>query len=140
MAFRRDYGPTSANGLVDFIDRYGAPHADAVDGGLITLPGPQHEAGSLIVGGWFITLAPGDDRTGLLHTTLDQSTPVAEHHSARANDVERYIANLLVASRKLDVVHFIRQGVTIDYREEGRLHDERLALTLAVVRAQKGTQ
>jgi hypothetical protein len=144
MMTRKDFAPTSTTGLAMFIDRYGLPglagaSVNAVDGGLIVVVDPQDQTRSSTIGGWLLSLDDADDRTGLLHTILDQLSPEAECQSTRASEIERYIANVLVASRKLDVVHLIRQGVTIDYREQGRLHDERLERTLAAIRARKGT-
>jgi hypothetical protein len=46
-------------------------------------------------------------------------------HQDRAELIERYLANVLGASRKLDVVHLMRIKGVNDYRKQGRDHDEK---------------
>jgi hypothetical protein len=132
--------PTSTAGLAAFRASFGDHGVGAVDGGLIFLPDPQDHSIDITIGGWWLMLDARDSRTGHLHTMLDETSGDAGRNAARATDVERYIANLLVASRRLDVVHLVRDGGTIDYREAGKRHDQRLADTLAAIRARSGAR
>jgi hypothetical protein len=133
MTQRQTFQPTSATGLADVRARYGEVPADAVDGGLILLVDPNDLRKASEIGGYWLILDAADPRVGFLHSLIDDArNPV---HEDRATGVERYMANVLVATRRLDVVHLVRKEDFIDYRAKGREHDEKLARTLAAIRA-----
>jgi hypothetical protein len=138
MTSGQPFHPTSATGLEEARARDGGIPQDAVDGGLIALADSLDQSLTSAVGTWWLVLASDDQRTGLLYSRLDEMPEAAHLYAGRATVVERYVANLLVAARKLDIVYLLRQKDVIDYREQGRAHDDKLARTLAAIRARKG--
>lgn len=136
MTHSNDFSPSSSTGLADFRRHFGDPSREAVDGGLILFVTPTGPA--KVIGGWWLTLDAEDHRLGALQTRLCEPFAPTTPQDIRAAEVERYMANLLLAARKVDLVRLVRQGSTIDYRAQGKVHDERLDRTLAELRAKGG--
>jgi hypothetical protein len=127
------YQPISAEGLGDVRARYPTVPHEAVDGGVLLLVNPKDQRLADDIGGWWLIIDAADSRVGALHSQLDDANnPV---YLDRAEQVERHLSNVLVASRKLDVVHLVRINYVNDYREKCRQHDEKLERTLAAIRS-----
>jgi hypothetical protein len=89
---------------------------------MVLITGKRNELADDIGVSWLI-LDPQDLRTGWLHSWLARPEDVTQ--SDRAADIERYSANMIVATRRLDFVHLVRLGSAIDYRAQGRALDEK---------------
>lgn len=117
--------PTSAEGFAQARALYRDIPSDAVNGSVMVLITGKRNEMAKDIGVMWLILDPQDPRTGWLHSWL--AHPDKATHRDRAADIERYNANMYVATRKLDFVHLVRLGSVIDYREQGRAFDEKIA-------------
>lgn len=125
----------SKEGLAEARARMPRLPLNAVDGGQIVFVDPHDGTRATVIGAYWLLLDPTDPRIGHLHSAVDHHGEMAKAYAATATGVERYAANALVATRRLDVVHLIRQGDVIDYTEKGRDHDAKLAAVIASIQA-----
>lgn len=135
MQKREPYKAMSADGLSRARAKAGQLLPDAVDGGEIVLVDPLDQARANVIGAFWLVVDPADPGIGYLHSAVDHNNEEAQAYAARATEVESYMSSMLIGSRRLDVVHLVRQGRVVDYAARGREHDKKLAAVIASIQA-----